>query len=209
MFLERNYDNIAFFYDRLAGAVYGKSLIAAQQYLVKYIPANANVLIIGGGTGWILEEIANVHSSGLYITYIDASAKMIALAQKRDVGENRIKFIARPIQALEKGTVYDVILTPFFFDNFTNQNLKKIFSSVHSCTSPKGIWLYCDFQNTDIFWQKKILKIMYLFFKVSCGIEADRLPDADACFSEYGYRSKEQKLFMSGFVKSVVYERND
>jgi hypothetical protein len=49
-----NYNNSAWFYDRLSRMVYGRALINAQVYLLQYVPAGASVLIAGGGTGWIL-----------------------------------------------------------------------------------------------------------------------------------------------------------
>ncbi len=57
-----NYNNSAWFYDSLAGLVYGKALVKAQVYLLQYIPADSNILIVGGGTGWIL---MNLHACTL------------------------------------------------------------------------------------------------------------------------------------------------
>ena len=162
---------------------------------------------MGGGTGWVLEEITKIHSSGLSITYVDASAKMIALAQKRVTGENKVTFITSPIQAAIIDHVYDVVLTPFFFDNFTDKSLPEIFSSINNSIAGKVIWLYCDFQNTDVFCQRILLRAMYLFFKVSCGIEANRLPDVDGCFVKYGYQIKDKEMFMKGFIMSAIYIR--
>ena len=34
-----NYDNSAWFYDRLSRVVYGRALIRSQVYLLRYIPA--------------------------------------------------------------------------------------------------------------------------------------------------------------------------
>ncbi len=207
MCLKRNYDTIAWFYDRLARLVYGKTLVQAQQFLIKAIPANTNVLIVGGGTGWVLEEILKIHTAGLNITYVDASAEMIARAQKRNAGKNTVGFIAAPIENAGIVGTYDVVLTPFLFDNFTDDSLRKIFSFIDAHVAADCMWLYCDFQNTEVLWQKTLLKVMYIFFRVSCGIEASCLPDAGAYFTRFGYQIKNQKGFMNGFILSAVYER--
>lgn len=206
--LKRSYDSIASFYDRLARLVYGKALINAQLYLLNAIPAGARVLIVGGGTGWVLEEIARIHSSGLTIDYIDASKKMIALAEKRNAGNNKVAFLTAQIQDVKLGQEqYDVALTPFLFDNFNDGTLEKIFAAIDTRLSKGGIWLYCDFRNTSILWQKMMLKVMYVFFKATCGIEAGRLPDAAACFSKYHYKIMGEKIFMKGFVVAEIYKR--
>ena len=74
-----NYNNAAWFYDSLSRVVYGKALIDAQVYLLQYIQPNSTILIVGGGTGWILEEVARIHPTGLQITYVEAYAQMMAL----------------------------------------------------------------------------------------------------------------------------------
>ena len=187
--------------------VYGKALTNAQGYLVRFIPADAHILIVGGGTGWVLEEITKIHPSGLSIIYIDASAKMTALANTRQVGKNKVTFITSPVESVILDGAFEVVLTPFLFDNFTDNSLRKIFSTIDSHMKPGGKWLHCDFQNTNVFWQKWLLKIMYFFFKVCCGIEASQLPDTDSCFTEFEYEVMTQKAFMSGFVMSTIYTK--
>jgi ubiquinone/menaquinone biosynthesis C-methylase UbiE len=179
----------------------------AQQFLVKEIPANSRILIVGGGTGWVLEEIAKIHANGLTITYVDSSAKMIALARARNVAGNIVTFIAAPIEETAPAEVYDVVLTPFLFDNFTDHVMQKVFVQLHERLAPQGIWLFCDFQKPIVFWQKILLKVMYLFFKVSCGIEASALPDTEGCFARHGYKIRAQETFVKGFVVSRVYEK--
>jgi len=202
-----NYNTIAWFYDRLASFIFGKTLINTQLFLVNAIPPASRILIVGGGTGWILEEIAALHPVGLSVTYIDSSSKMIALAKKRKCGANQVTFITGTIEAVKLTGPFDIILTPFLFDNFTNKTLQKIFAGINAHLKPKGLWLYCDFHNTEVFWQKFLLKIMYLFFRLFCGIEATRLPDADACFAANHFKIAKQKTFMNGFLRACIYEK--
>ena len=122
-----NYDNSAWFYDRLSGLIYGKAIIRSQVYLLKYIPAGANILIVGGGTGWILEEITKIHPSGLKIIYVEISAKMMALSRKRNIGNNEVSYINESIENVPGPVNYNVVVTPFLFDNFTEQTLDKVF----------------------------------------------------------------------------------
>jgi len=205
--LKRTYNNVAWIYDRLARLIYGRALIEAQLHLLKAIPPQSRILIAGGGTGWILEEITHIHPSGLNITYVDISDKMIALAAKRNIGKNKVTFINAPIQDLVATDSFDIIITPFLFDNFTDQNLPAIFSKLHVLLTPKGLWLYCDFQNTNVLWQKSLLKIMYLFFRLICGVEASHLPDASASFNNHGYQPLSEKTFLKDFIIAQVLQK--
>src|SRR3569833_2127388 len=108
-----NYNNSAWFYDKLSRLIYGGALIKAQVYLLDNIPAGSKILIAGGGTGWILEEIAKLYPSGLKINYVEVSAKMIALSRKRISGENNVDFINAPVEDVPLPTDYDVVISPF------------------------------------------------------------------------------------------------
>jgi ubiquinone/menaquinone biosynthesis C-methylase UbiE len=202
-----NYDNSAWFYDRLSRVVYGRSLIDSQVYLLQYIPANAHVLIAGGGTGWILEEMARIHLSGLTITYVEISAKMMALSRKRNAGDNKIIYINEPVENLTGETLYDVAITPFLFDNFTEQTLQKIFVHIHSKLKPGGLWLNTDFRLTGEWWQSLLLRSMILFFRIICGIEAKKLPQIDRYFEQDQYTIINQKAFFGEFILSTVYQK--
>jgi ubiquinone/menaquinone biosynthesis C-methylase UbiE len=201
-----NYDNSARFYDNLSRLVFGKALVTAQVHLLSYIPDNSNVLIIGGGTGWLLEEITKLHPSGLNITYVEISKKMIDLSRKRNAGNNRVAFINKPIQQVVLNQ-QDVIITSFLFDNFTEVNLHPLFAHIHPMLKPGGLWLNTDFQLTGKWWQYILLKSMLLFFKVVCDVESWRLPDVERRFNEYDYRIIEEKTFFNDFIITKMYRK--
>ena len=195
-----NYDNSASFYDSLSRLVFGKALVNAQVYLLPHIPANSNILIVGGGTGWILEEITKLQPSGLSITYVEISVKMMALSQQRNTGQNKVSYINQAMEQVDLPADFDVVITPFLFDNFTEENLPGIFSRIHKTLKPEGILFYTDFQLTGKWWQYAMLKSMLLFFKILCGVESWHLPDVAKQFSEYGYEVVEEKNFFGDFV---------
>jgi len=96
--MANKYDSIAGIYDILSRLVFGKVLQRSQAGLLKWMSPESRVLIVGGGTGWILERIAADHPAGLDIVYVEASAKMVALSRKRKSGENTVTFICLPIE---------------------------------------------------------------------------------------------------------------
>jgi ubiquinone/menaquinone biosynthesis C-methylase UbiE len=204
-----NYDNSAWFYDRLSRLVYGKALIRSQVYLLPYIPAGSRILIAGGGTGWILEEITMLHPSGLKITYAEISANMITLSHKRNVGANEVTYVNKAVEDIDETTPYDVIITPFLFDNFTEQTLKNVFNYIHNNLKPGGIWLNTDFQLTGKWWQSLLLRSMILFFRIICRIEATKLPDIEKYFKSHQYKISDQKSFFGEFILSTVYQKNE
>ncbi len=206
--MQGNYDAVAGFYDRLSRLVFGDTIYRAQCYLVKAIPPKANILIIGGGTGWILEEIAKVHPAGLSITYIESSEKMMQLSRRRRVEKNQVIFIRHAIQDVRLEKSFDLVITPFLFDNFSAATLRQVFLKINSHLKQQGLWLYADFQTQENKLSSKVLlKVMYLFFGLVCKIEASRLADPTHLFYENGYRKEKQAVFYGGFISAIIYQK--
>ncbi len=201
-----NYNNSAWVYDLLSRIVYGRAIINAQVYLLQYISTNSRILIVGGGTGWILEELTKLHVAGLDITYVEVSANMITKSKKRNTGCNKVVFINDAIENVVLPTNFDVIITPFLFDSFTEQTLQRVFNHIHQSLITKGIWLNCDFQLTNKWWQQVLLKSMFWFFKTLCNIEASKLPDIEKQFYRHGYETLTIKTFFGDFIVSKVYK---
>jgi len=202
-----NYNNSAWFYDSLARLVYGNALINAQVFLLKRISLNSKILIVGGGTGWILEEITRIYASGLQITYVEIAPDMMAQSKKRNVGNNQVTFINDAIENVDLPKDFDIALTPFLLDNFIEENLNKIFSSIAALLKPKAFWLNTSFQLTGKWWQQVLLKTMFIFFKVTCGIEASKLPGIDKCFEENGFKLIEQQSFFGDFIGAKIFKK--
>ena len=201
-----NYNNSAWFYDTLSRIVYGRAVINAQIYLLQFIPANTNILIVGGGTGWILEKITARRNKGLQITYVEIAENMMSLSKRRNTGENTVIFINDAIENVTLTADFDIVLTPFLFDNFIPKTLQNIFAHVHPALKPGGLWLNCDFQCTGKWWQKVLLRLMFLFFRAICGIEAKGLPATDQEFERYTYQVISQQAFYGDFIISTAYK---
>ena len=202
-----NYDNTASFYDFLSRLVFGKAQVYAQLYLLPYIKADNKVLIVGGGTGWILEEISKRYPSGLEITYIEVSEPMMALSKKRNTGSNKIEFIQKPIEEVDLSPSYDVVINAFLFDNFSQATAAKVFNQLNNALNKGGRWLFTDFQLSGKWWQKPLLKMMYLFFSIIGHMETRNLPDTNSYFEEHGYTKIAEKFFFGNFITSVAYQK--
>lgn len=204
-----NFNNSAWFYDRLSRLVYGKAIVNAQLYLIGHVKPGSKILIVGGGTGWILEELTRLHPSGLSITYVEVAANMMALSQKRNTGSNEVTYLNDVIENVNLPADFDVAITPFLFDNFNEQTLQTVFSQIHSLLKSGALWLNCDFQLTGKWWQAFLLKCMFLFFRIVCGIEANKLPEIVACFNSKPYKVIGERTLFGEFIVARVYAKEE
>ena len=205
-----NYDPIARYYDFLSRLFFGKSEILAQVRLLGYVHAGSRMLIVGGGTGWILEEIADRYPAGLRITYVESSGEMMRLAKRRRVGGSVVSFVEQPIEAFVTDERYDCILTGFLFDNFSAGLAARVIGRLCPMLEADGCWLFADFyyrRRESRFWQGLMLRVMYFSARLICKVDARELPDMDDLFAQSGYAPLRVSWYYGGFIKAVAYRR--
>ncbi|KLT66163.1 class I SAM-dependent methyltransferase [Pedobacter sp. BMA] len=205
-----DYSKIASRYDFLSRLVFSRSQVNAQISQLKQIPKNSTVLIAGGGTGWILEEIAKIHPSGLHITYVEISTTMLALSKKRNCRVNNVDFIHSAIEVYIADHFFDVIITPFLFDNFSLQRAEIVFNKLHQQLINGGFWFMVDFslqQKQGIWWKKIFLKLMYTFFNIISHVEAKRLIDMSGYFLRANYTTVEDQFYYGKFIRATIYQK--
>ncbi|WP_443945897.1 class I SAM-dependent methyltransferase [Pedobacter sp. AW1-32] len=205
-----NYDKIAKSYDALSRLVYFKAQVNAQINQLHIIPENAHILIVGGGTGWILEEIAKIRPSGLKITYIEISDQMIQLSKKRKSGLNLVSFLSIGIEDFQATEKFDVILTPFLFDNFNKKRVETVFNHLNALLEPTGLWFHVDFcldKRYGKWWKLLLLKSMYKFFKWMGNVEATELIDLVPYFLTNKYSLIKKQYYYGHFIKASIYQK--
>src|SRR5690348_16816239 len=88
-----SFDRIAGFYDALARIVFGKHIMNSQCYFLDALNDGSKVLILGGGTGWLLAELLS-RKPHCEVWYVEASQRMITLSEvKTGAVKKNVHFI--------------------------------------------------------------------------------------------------------------------
>ncbi|WP_165841049.1 class I SAM-dependent methyltransferase [Larkinella punicea] len=175
--VDAGFDGIAPFYDALSRLVFGNSLRKAQAHWLGSVPKKANILVLGGGSGWLLSRILAVCDPKT-VLYIDASPVMISLAKKEVNNDSRVDFRVGTETAIRPGDRVQVLFTPFVLDLFTEERLQtQILPRLLTCLDKDGYWFCCDFVKPVFWWQRLLLWGQYRFFRTLSRIEANRLPN--------------------------------
>jgi tRNA (cmo5U34)-methyltransferase len=201
---------IAPVYDRLASVVFGNRLKRAQAVYLNRVPAGASVLIVGGGTGWLLEPLLMKAQYGR-ILYLEPSARMLGLATRRLLTRQlsgRVEFRLGDETALRPDEQFDVVITPFVLDLFTAETMRKQFiPHLRAALKPTGLWLVTDFVQTTVWWQRTLLWSMIHFFRLTAGVETRKLANWQQLLSEAGLTRREQREQVGGMVSAEVWIR--
>ncbi|MFD2934458.1 class I SAM-dependent methyltransferase [Spirosoma flavum] len=201
---------IAPVYDALAFTVFGHKLQRAQLVFLDQIPTATSVLIVGGGTGWLLEQVL-LRCQPKRVVYLETSTQMLARASRRMVHKSllgSVEFRLGDETTLLPGEPFDVIITPFVLDLFSETTLQVNFiPQLLSVLKPTGQWFVTDFVQTDSWWQKALLWSMIRFFGLTAGIRVGALADWQQCMARAGLTLRARKPQVGGMVSTEVWKR--
>ena len=204
-----NFNWIAPLYDALAFIVFGRKLQQAQTVFLDAIPADASVLMMGGGTGELLASIL-ARKPRSRVLYLEASARMLTLTSRRMLQKplaGTIEFrLGNEIQ-LRSDERFDVVITPFVLDVFSEETLQSQFiPKLKDALESGGIWLATDFVNTGVWWQKALLWSMIRFFRLTAGLDVRHLANWQRTLAEAGLTRTEQQSAVGGMVSAEVWK---
>ena len=201
------FDWLAPIYDPLARVIYGKSIVRAQTCFLDSVSPFSKVLIIGGGTGWLLAELLQDRPE-CEVWYIESSVNMLSMAKKKNKNSSRVHFILGTEKDIP-ACGFDMVITHFFLDLFSPLTLQSVVQRISRSFKPTTLWLVADFVNQGKWWQRFLLKTMYSFFRRTCQIEAGTLPPWGSILVQSGLTRVDRRLFYGGFIESAIYRFRD
>jgi ubiquinone/menaquinone biosynthesis C-methylase UbiE len=203
--MRNNFNLIAPVYDALAKLIFGNKLKSAQCHFLHLIPQDSNVLIVGGGTGWILDEIFKTGFRGS-VTYVEASAKMIKMTERRLQTSWKVTLICGDEKAIPE-EFYDVLITNFFLDVFSAEKLNKVMAQLSDRLSSHGLWFCTDFRHTNRLEHQFIIWLMLQFFRFSARLESRSLLNFQAFFKDLPMKQIDYHEFSKELIFSSLYQK--
>ncbi|OWP63219.1 SAM-dependent methyltransferase [Hymenobacter amundsenii] len=208
---DSGFDYVAAFYDPFSRLVYGRALQRAQQAALDrgLPPDQPRLLIIGGGSGWVLGEVLRRRPQAR-IVYLEASPRMLDrsrayLARHYPQAANQVNFRLGTEESLGSEEQFGGLITFFFLDLFEPARLRHIMARLGAVRKPGGPWLLADFGPPRTWWHRLLLKLMYSFFGLITGISGRRLPPIEAELARLGLHPEPAGQFYGGMVEASVW----
>lgn len=207
------FDRAAWFYDALAALVFGSSLRAAQRAALRGLPAGApHVLILGGGTGWVLSEVLR-RVPAATVLYLEASPNMLArtrarLARELPQAMSQVEFRHGTQAALQPAERFGTIITFFVLDCISLADLGAALAQLRAVQIPGTPWLVADFRPARRGWRHWLLRSMYTFFRLTTGLRARKMPDLRTCLGQVGLTTNAPQLFFGGAMEAMIFTEN-
>lgn len=203
-----DYDRLTPFYDLLGRVVYFGAIRRSQREFLSRIPKNSHILFIGGGTGFLLNDLLEI-AQPAHVLYIEKSGRMIEKSRKNATHResSRIEFLHGTQEDIPPGKQFDVVLTFFFFDQFSFMPLVRILDHLDLHLRPGGRWLWADFIPPENAWQRFLMRTMLVFFTVTTSLSAKRVYNIAAVLARKKMVLTEEKYFYGGFIRSAVFSK--
>lgn len=207
------FDQAAWFYDALAALVFGSSQQAAQQAALRGLPAGApHVLILGGGTGWVLGEVLR-RAPAATVLYLEASPRMLARARARLARTHpqrmgQVEFRHGTQAVLQPTEQFGTIITFFVLDCISSADIGAALAQLRAAQRPGAPWLVADFRPARHGWRHWLLQSMYIFFRFTTGLRAHEMPDLRTALGRLGLAAGHPQLFFGGAIEALIFMEN-
>lgn len=196
-----NFNRIAPFYDLLVKVIFGSKLEYAQKAFINNINQGTRLLIIGGGTGSILEWLPE--NKQLKIDYVELSAVMLKKAKKRPQKGNSVTFLEQDV--LDVIGSYDIIIANFLLDCFNEKHLELVVNHLRKSLDKEGELYVTDFCPPSNKKQNLLLRLMHVFFRVTSRLESRRIKDIHQYILNARFKVNEEEVLFNQLVFSRVY----
>ena len=173
-----------------------------------------SILILGEGDGRCLERLVRI-APHARIHCLDASAAMLAKARARIArlgAEARITFQQADARtaALPELT-YDAVVTLFFLDCFTPEELGPLVDRIARSLQPGAAWLFADFAiplRGWTRWRARLwLTLLYGFFRWRTNLGARQLPPSEPRIAAVGFVESAATVRQAGLLRTALFKR--
>ena len=210
-----NCDGIAPYYELLEHISFGKYLERSRFVFFKEISASKRAIVCGGGDGRFLARLLRLNSR-VEIDYVDLSQKMVRLAERRVVAmgrsfQERVRFCSGDVREFKpRPEGYDLIVTNFFLDCFTEKELSQIVTRLANFSAPRALWIVSDFRQANGLigraWTRAVIRCLYAAFRLTTGLRVTRLPDYASALARRGYLLRSERTALGGLLHSSIWE---
>lgn len=211
-----SFDRLARHYRWMEAVLAGGLLQRCRVRWFSEVRDASRVLLAGEGNGRMLEACASAFPSCSF-TVLDQSARMLAQGRRRWErlgGKQAILFQQADLRDWRIDQPdFDLVVTNFFLDCFSPEELTRVIANLSAAASPEARWLVADFTVPPGGWRRArarvVLALAYRFFRLATGISARRITSPDEALREAGFVLRRREHFNHDLLHADLWIRGD
>lgn len=176
-----------------------------------------HALVLGDGDGRFLAALLQQNPT-LTSDAVDTSASMLKLLRlrcKRIAPNDSSRLKIHQADALNylsaaPPCTYDLVVTHFFLDCFTQNEVDALATKVSARVIPEAVWLISDFRVPPGVMRlpaRLIIHSLYLAFRIITGLRTRQLPDHSLAMTRAGFTCIAQSLSLFGILTTELWTR--
>lgn len=211
-----NYDPLARPYQRLEYLTLGLTLERTRLHYLPAVLHQQHALVLGDGDGRFLSQLL-FQNPTLHADAVDTSAAMLQLLRRRceaatPTAATRLRTYQADALTFTPPTSqpYDLVVTHFFFDCFTQPDLSTLIARITPHLAPQALWLLSDFRiptGPMRLPAKLLVRSLYLTFRIITGLRTTHLPDHATPLTNAGLTLTSQHRLFAGILTTELWTK--
>ncbi|MGO9336178.1 MAG: class I SAM-dependent methyltransferase [Terracidiphilus sp.] len=168
-----------------------------------------HALVLGDGDGRFTGRLLQANPT-IRVDAVDASGAMLqALLGRAASHADRVRVHVADVRAWQPtapiaAAPYDLIVTHFFLDCLTTEEIETLAEKLHSAVAPGALWIVSEFAIPPGWFGRFIalplVSSLYFSFGWLTGLEVRSLPDHAAALLRSGFRRLDRRSRLGGLL---------
>lgn len=197
------FNRIARLYRWAEYATFGRSLMQSRVHFLPALSQSMSALVLGDGDGRFTAELAHANPT-LRIDAVDESPEMLRLLTRRTPKNNLHTHCIDALRFTPQ-TTYDLIVTHFFLDCLTTQQVYGLTHCIVPACAPGTLWIVSEFDVPRglLHWPARaLIAALYLAFRILTGLTITRLPAWRDALHQAGFTPEATHPTLGGLLVS-------
>ncbi len=208
-----NFDSLAQPYRWLEYLSFGPTLHRARIHFLPQLASRRHALVLGDGDGRFTAALLQNHPQ-VRVHAVDISPSMLAALQKAaGPFQDRLTIEVADLRDWrpQPGTQYDLVVTHFFLDCLTTEQVASLARRLRPGIAANAIWIISDFAipNTSFgqWIARPLVASLYVAFALLTGLPIRELPNHALALTRAGWSLTIHRPTLNGILTSQLWER--
>jgi ubiquinone/menaquinone biosynthesis C-methylase UbiE len=213
-----NFDPVARVYRWMEYVSFGPMLERCRFRFLPQCSQARHALVLGDGDGRFTARLLATNPT-LQVDAVDASTTMLAVLQDRvrrccPGADSRLCTIHADLRRfLPTGEDYDLVVSHFFLDCLTDDDVSALIKRLVPYLSSDAIWLVSEFSIPEKGWRRVaarlVVRFMYVSFSIMTRLHVQQLPDYSKAFRGHGFYRSEVTKHLGDLLVAEVWRRQE
>ncbi|MEI9967140.1 MAG: class I SAM-dependent methyltransferase [Terracidiphilus sp.] len=205
-----NFDRLVKLYRWMELFTFGPFLTRCRQAFLFELVSARRAVVLGDGDGRFTAELLRVNSKVL-IDAVDASPAMLrALLRRADRNAIRVSVHCADARDWQPANPpYDLVVSHFFLDCLTTDEVSALAAKVRDAVSPSVTWIVSEFALSHNWFGRSIARplvwLLYHAFGLLTGLKIRSLPEHHGALRNAGFSLTQRQCWLFGLLVSEMW----